>query len=191
MPKVLIATDWLAACAGCHMSLLDLDERLVELLHHVTITSSPVTDLKVPPESGVTVGVLTGAISNTHNVEVARRMRSRCQFLVAVGDCATFGGIVAARNLVGTEAALQRAYLETESTVDGLHPGLARAGAPAADGDRGAGRGARRRVPARAARPGRTISTSYSPSCWPVASRWCCRRRISGTTEEVRVQRVR
>ena len=49
MPKVLIATDWLAACAGCHMSLLDLDERLVELLHHVTITSSPVTDLKVPP----------------------------------------------------------------------------------------------------------------------------------------------
>ncbi|HSV93158.1 MAG TPA: hypothetical protein VLH81_08775 [Desulfobacterales bacterium] len=122
MPKVLIATDWLAACAGCHMSLLDLDERLVELLYHVTITSCPVTDLKVPPESGVTVGILTGAISNTHNVEVARRMRSRCQFLVAVGDCATFGGIVAARNLVGTEAALQRAYLETESTVDGRIP---------------------------------------------------------------------
>ena len=115
MPKVLIATDWLAACAGCHMSLLDLDERLVELLHHITITSSPVTDLKVPPASGVTVGVLTGAVSNTHNAEVARRMRSRCQFLVAVGDCATFGGIVAARNLVGTE--LFREFREVSPKV--------------------------------------------------------------------------
>jgi len=130
MPKVLIATDWLAACAGCHMSLLDMDERLVELLHHVTITSSPVTDLKVPPEAGVTVGLLTGAVSNSHNAKVAKRMRSRCQYLVAVGDCATFGGIVAARNLVGTEAALRRAYLETESTVDGLIPDSPELGRP-------------------------------------------------------------
>ena len=130
--RLRVATCSLAGCFGCHMSLLDLDERLVELLHHVTITSSPVTDLKVPPETGVTVGVLTGAVSNTHNVEVARRMRSRCQFLVAVGDCATFGGIVAARNLVGTEAALQRAYLETESTVDGLIPDSPELGKPLA-----------------------------------------------------------
>lgn len=132
MAKVLIATDWLAACAGCHMSLLDMDERLVELLNHVTITASPVTDLKVPPEAGVTVGMLTGAISNTHNVEVAKRMRSRCRYLIAVGDCATFGGIVAARNLVGTEAALRRAYLETESTVGGLIPDSPELGRPLA-----------------------------------------------------------
>ena len=130
MGNVLIATDWLAACAGCHMSLLDLDERLVELLYHVRFTSSPVTDLKHPPESGVTVGILTGAISNTHNIEVARRMRSRCTYLIAVGDCATFGGIVAARNLVGTQAALTRAYLETESTVDGLIPDSPELGRP-------------------------------------------------------------
>jgi NAD-reducing hydrogenase small subunit len=130
MAKVLIATDWLAACAGCHMSLLDLDERLVDLLNHVTITSSPVTDLKHPPESGVAVGVLTGAISNTHNIEVARRMRARSTYLVAVGDCAAFGGIVAARNLVGTPAALKRAYLDTESTVDGLIPDSPELGKP-------------------------------------------------------------
>jgi NAD-reducing hydrogenase small subunit len=130
MTKVLIATDWLAACAGCHMSLLDIDERIVELLQQVTFTSSPVTDLKRPPASGVTVGILTGAISNTHNIEVARCMRSRCQYLVAVGDCATFGGIVAARNLVGTPAALKRAYLDTESTVDGLIPDSPELGMP-------------------------------------------------------------
>jgi NAD-reducing hydrogenase small subunit len=130
MAKVTVATDWLAACAGCHMSLLDIDERIVSLLEQVEFTSSPVTDLKHPPASGVTVGILTGAISNTHNIEVARQMRSRCKILVAVGDCATFGGIVACRNLVGTEAALHRAYLETESTVEGLIPDSPELGRP-------------------------------------------------------------
>jgi len=130
MGKVTIATDWLAACAGCHMSLLDIDERVVKLLERVTFTSSPVTDLKHPPPEGVDVGVLTGAVSNTHNVEVARRMRERCKILVALGDCATFGGIVAHRNLVGTEAALQRAYIETESTVNGRIPGSPELGVP-------------------------------------------------------------
>jgi len=112
------------------MSLLDIDERIVPLLELVEFTSSPVTDLKHPPDSGLTVGILTGAISNTHNIEVARQMRSRCKMLVAVGDCATFGGIVACRNLVGTEAALQRAYLETESTVEGLIPDSPELGKP-------------------------------------------------------------
>ena len=132
MAKVKIATDWLAACAGCHMSLLDIDERIVDLLNDVEFTSSPVTDLKHPPEEGVTVGILTGAISNTHNVEVARQMRERCQLLIAVGDCATFGGIVAMRNMVGTRAALQRAYLETETTVNGLIPDSPELGKPLA-----------------------------------------------------------
>ncbi|MDD5711574.1 MAG: NADP oxidoreductase [Smithellaceae bacterium] len=122
MPKVKIATDWLAGCAGCHMSLLDMDERIVGLLESVDFTSSPVTDLKHPPDEGVTVGILEGAISNTHNIEVAKKMREKCQILVAVGDCATFGGIVAMRNLVGTDQALERAYLETESVCGGLIP---------------------------------------------------------------------
>jgi len=51
MAKVKVATDWLAGCAGCHMSLLDIDERIVKLLEAVEITSSPVTDLKHPPKS--------------------------------------------------------------------------------------------------------------------------------------------
>jgi len=122
MAKVKIATDWLGGCAGCHMSLLDIDERLVKLLESVEITSSPITDLKHPPEDGVTVGILEGAINNTANVETAKQMRERCKILVALGDCAVFGGIVTMRNLVSMREALQRAYVETESTVEGQVP---------------------------------------------------------------------
>jgi NAD-reducing hydrogenase small subunit len=130
MAKVKVATDWLAACAGCHMSLLDIDERIVKLLELVELTSCPITDLKVPPKDGVTVGILTGAVNNTYNVEVAERMRERCQILVGLGDCAVFGGIVTMRNLCGTEEALKRAYIETESTVDGKIPRHEELGVP-------------------------------------------------------------
>ncbi|HOK06237.1 MAG TPA: hypothetical protein PK836_05540 [Syntrophales bacterium] len=130
MAKVKIATDWLAGCAGCHMSFLDIDERIVKLLESVEFTSSPITDLKHPPEEGVTVGILEGAICNSHNVEVAKRMRERCQILIAVGDCAVFGGVPAMRNLCGTQEALKRAYLETESVVDGVIPDSPELGTP-------------------------------------------------------------
>ncbi|NPU85819.1 MAG: NADP oxidoreductase [Syntrophaceae bacterium] len=130
MAKIKIATDWLAGCAGCHMSFLDIDERIVQLLDAVEFTSSPVTDLKHPPKEGVDIGILEGAISNTHNVEVAKQMRERARFLIAVGDCATFGGVVAMRNLCGTDAALRRAYLETESVCGGVIPDSQELGKP-------------------------------------------------------------
>ena len=75
MGKVTVATDWLDICSGCHMAFLDIDERIVELLKHVEITSSPITDLKHPPEEGVDVGILSGAVSNTHQLEVSEEMR--------------------------------------------------------------------------------------------------------------------
>ncbi|HOJ22874.1 MAG TPA: NADP oxidoreductase [Armatimonadota bacterium] len=120
MAKVKIATDWLAGCAGCHMSLLDLDEELVTILGEVELTSSPITDLKHPPE--VTVGIVEGAVANTANINTLKEMREKCQILLALGDCACFGGIPTMRNLVGTEEALKRAYIETPSTVDGEVP---------------------------------------------------------------------
>jgi NAD-reducing hydrogenase small subunit len=112
------------------MSLLDIDERILPLLELVEFTSSPVTDLKHPPKEGVTVGILEGAICNSHNVEVAKQMRERCQILIAIGDCATFGGVPAMRNLCGTKEALKRAYLEAESNVGGLIPDSPELGTP-------------------------------------------------------------
>lgn len=120
--SVTIATDWLAGCAGCHMSLLDLDERLLAVASKATILSTPVTDLKHPPVQGVTVGILEGAVNNTANEAVARCMRSRCKVLIALGDCAVFGGVPTLCNAVKQAEALRRAYIETESTVNGRIP---------------------------------------------------------------------
>ncbi|MBN1642986.1 MAG: NADP oxidoreductase [Anaerolineae bacterium] len=114
--KVTLATDWLDVCSGCHMSILDIDERIVELIKHVQITSSPITDLKHPPEEGVDVGILTGAVSNTHQLEAARLMRERCKILISLGDCAVFGGVCTMRNFFDVEDVLEYGYVKTMST---------------------------------------------------------------------------
>ena len=77
MAKPKVASDWLAGCAGCHMSFLDIDERIVALTELVDLRATPITDLKEPDESGVDVGILEGGISNTYNEEVAKKMRAR------------------------------------------------------------------------------------------------------------------
>ena len=120
--KPTVASDWLCGCAGCHMSLLDMDERLVEIIQRVELTATPITDLKHPAASGVDVGILEGAVNNSSNEEVAKRMRERSKILVAMGDCAVFGGIPTMRNRGCRQAALRRAYVESESTVDGQVP---------------------------------------------------------------------
>jgi NAD-reducing hydrogenase small subunit len=93
-----------------------MDERLVSVIELADLRATPITDLKEPDESGVDVGILEGGINNTANEEVAHRMRKRCKVLVALGDCAVFGGVPAMRNFFTLEETLRRAYVETEST---------------------------------------------------------------------------
>jgi NAD-reducing hydrogenase small subunit len=51
MAKPKVSSDWLAGCAGCHMSFLDIDERIVKLVELVDLRSTPITDLKHPDEA--------------------------------------------------------------------------------------------------------------------------------------------
>ncbi|MBI3945738.1 MAG: NADP oxidoreductase [Armatimonadetes bacterium] len=120
MSKPKIATVWLGGCSGCHMSLLDLDERLVEMAKAATLTASPITDIKEPPE--VDVVLVEGAVCNTENLAVLRKVRERAKILVAFGDCACFGNIPTMRNFFALEDVLQRGYVDTESTATGEVP---------------------------------------------------------------------
>ena len=120
MAKPKVATVWLAGCAGCHMSFLDIDEAILEVANLVEFTASPITDFKEFPQ--VDVGIVEGAVANTENVEVLKKLRANCKILMAWGDCACFGGIVTMRNLFEKGEVLRRGYIETESTVDGKIP---------------------------------------------------------------------
>ncbi|WP_119352665.1 NADP oxidoreductase [Azohydromonas sediminis] len=114
--KPRIATVSLAGCFGCHMSLLDIDERLFELAELVTFDRSPLTDLKHCGDCDI--GLVEGGLCNAENVHVLREFRARCKVLVAVGACAINGGLPAQRNALDVGRILLDVY-------DHGRPGLA------------------------------------------------------------------
>jgi NAD-reducing hydrogenase small subunit len=110
MSKPKIATTSLAGCFGCHMSLLDIDERILELAELVEFDKSPVNDLK-KFTGQCAVGLIEGGCCNEENVEVLRDFRKHCDILISVGDCATMGGVPALRNTLPLRECLEEAYL--------------------------------------------------------------------------------
>lgn len=109
--KLRIATCSLAGCFGCHMSFLDVDEALADLIEHIEFDRSPFTDIKHVSESGVDIGLIEGGLCNKENVEVLREFRARCTTLVAVGACAMYGGVPALRNDIPVSELVAEAYL--------------------------------------------------------------------------------
>jgi NAD-reducing hydrogenase small subunit len=106
-----IATVWLGGCSGCHMSFLDLDERLIELAGKMDLVYSPIADIKEFPE-GVDVTLVEGAIATVEHEEMAHRIRRRSRYVVSFGDCAVTGNVTALRNTLPVENVLHRSYIE-------------------------------------------------------------------------------
>ena len=109
MAKKRIATTSLAGCFGCHMSILDIDERILELAALVDFDRSPIDDIKHITQR-CDVGIIEGGCCNAENVETLREFRRHCDVLVSLGDCATMGGIPAMRNTVPLQECLDEAY---------------------------------------------------------------------------------
>jgi NAD-reducing hydrogenase small subunit len=94
--KLRVATTSLAGCFGCHMSLLDIDERIFELLGRIELDRSPLDDIKHCGPCDL--GIIEGGICNAENVQVLREFRGKCRRLLAIGACAVTGGLPAQRN---------------------------------------------------------------------------------------------
>lgn len=106
--KIKIATTSLAGCFGCHMSFLDIDERLVSLADVAEFDRSPLTDIEHCGPCDI--GLIEGGVCNSENVHVLREFRANCKILVAVGACAINGGLPALRNFHPLEECLLESY---------------------------------------------------------------------------------
>ncbi|HBA85979.1 MAG TPA: NADP oxidoreductase [Verrucomicrobia bacterium] len=123
MEKPKVATTSLAGCFGCHMSLLDIDERILQLIDLVDFNKSPINDIKTFT-ARCAVGLIEGGCCNEENVHVLQLFREHCDILISVGDCATMGGIPAWRNTLPLKECLDEAYLNgpTVHNPSGLIP---------------------------------------------------------------------
>lgn len=114
MIKLKLATVWLDGCSGCHMSILDMDERLLAIAELVDIVYSPIVDTKEYPEH-VDIALVEGAVASVDDEKKINKIRAHSKLLVAMGDCAVAGNVPSMRNPIGPEAILERAYIENAS----------------------------------------------------------------------------
>src|SRR5574337_1512991 len=108
LPKVRIATTSLAGCFGCHMSFLDIDERILDLMQIAELDRSPLTDIKHCGPCDI--ALIEGGCCNAENVYVLRELRANAKILVAVGACAINGGLPALRNKLDVGEILSEVY---------------------------------------------------------------------------------
>ncbi len=122
MSKPRVATVWLDGCSGCHMSLVDLDERLLDIFERADLVYGPLVDVKEFPED-VDVCLVEGAVSSEDDLERIHVVRERTKTLIAFGDCAVTSNVPGMRNPIGVQPLLDRAYLEN-ATLNLMVPDL-------------------------------------------------------------------
>ena len=110
MSKPIVATTSLAGCFGCHMSILDIDDRILDLIELVEFNKSPINDIKKFTKK-CDIGLIEGGCCNSENVHVLKDFRENCKILISVGECAIMGGLPAMRNGIPIRECLEEAYI--------------------------------------------------------------------------------
>lgn len=116
--KKRLATVWLDGCSGCHMSFLDMDERLVDLAGLVDLVYSPLVDIKEFPED-VDIALVEGAVSSEEDFHKIQMIRGKTKTLVSLGDCAVTANVPGMRNPFSTKSVYDRAYRENATLGQG------------------------------------------------------------------------
>ncbi len=119
MNKKRMATVWLDGCSGCHMSFLDIDERLLTLNGVADLVYSPLVDAKVYPED-VDLALVEGAVSSEDDLHKIQTVRQRTKTLVSLGDCAVTANVPGMRNPFGLKPVYDRAYRENVTFDPGI-----------------------------------------------------------------------
>lgn len=116
--KKIIATASLSGCFGCHMSFLDIDLRLLDLIELVEFNKSPFTDIKKFTKR-CDIGIIEGGVGDSKNYQTLKYFRENCNILISIGECAIMGGLPALRNNIPLSECLNEAYHNAITAVSG------------------------------------------------------------------------
>ncbi|MDP4224406.1 MAG: oxidoreductase [Bacteroidota bacterium] len=123
-PKIKLAVYWGAACGGCCVSVLDVHERLFDVIEAADLVFWPIAldikyhDVEAMPDNHIDLTLFNGAVRNSENEHMARVLRKKSKILVAYGSCAHLGGIPGLANFSSKEDIFRRVYEECESVIN-------------------------------------------------------------------------
>lgn len=121
MAKLKLALYWAAACGGCDVAVLDINEKILDVAALADIVLWPIAldfkykDVKAMEDKSIDVCLFNGAVRNSEQEEIAKMLRAKSKTMVAFGSCACFGGIPALANFTNRAEIFERAYVEAPS----------------------------------------------------------------------------
>ena len=127
MAKLKLAIYWSASCGGCDVAILDIAERVLDVIAIADIVFWPVAtdfkykDVETMADNSIDVCLFNGAVRNSEQEHIAKLLRAKSKALVAYGSCACFGGIPSLGNFNCRAEAFQRAYIEAPTNVNTDH----------------------------------------------------------------------
>lgn len=137
MPKPKVAFYWCAGCGGCEEAVVDLAEKILDVVAAVDIAFWPVAldfkkeDVEALADGELAATFINGAMRFSEHEEMARLLRAKSQYVVAFGSCAHLGGVPGLANLWDRDSIFQYVYREAP-TVENSEDVFPR---PAAGGD--------------------------------------------------------
>jgi len=121
-PKLKLAIYWGAACGGCCVSVLDVHEKLFDVVANADLVFWPIAldtkyrDVEDMEDKSIDITLFNGAVRNSENEHMAHVLRQKSKILIAYGSCAHMGGIPGLANFYDKESIFRRVYEESEST---------------------------------------------------------------------------
>ena len=120
--KLQLAFYWAASCGGCEIAVLDIDEKILDVIEIADILFWPVAidtkykDVEAMEDKSIDVCFFNGAIRTEEQEHIAHLLRKKSKILVAFGACATNGGIPGLANIANRDEVFNVAYIDNPST---------------------------------------------------------------------------
>jgi len=121
--KLKIAFYWAASCGGCEIAVLDLNEKILDVVQLADIVFWPVAidvkykDVEAFPDKHIDITFFNGSIRNSEQEHMAKMLRKKSKTLVAFGSCAHEGCIPGLANLTDRQGVFEQVYIKDKSSV--------------------------------------------------------------------------
>jgi F420-non-reducing hydrogenase small subunit len=118
--KLKVAFYWAASCGGCEIAVLDINEKILDVLQIADIVFWPVAmdikykDVEAMPDKYIDICFFNGSVRNEEQEHMAKLLRQKAKTLVAFGSCAHEGCIPGLANLHDREEVFEKVYLKSD-----------------------------------------------------------------------------
>lgn len=131
MAKPKLALYWAASCGGCEITVLDIEEKILDVAEFFDIVFWPCamdfkySDVEQMEDKSIDITLFNGAIRNEENDYMAKLLRNKSKLLIAFGSCAHEGCIPGLANLFTKQGVFDFAYRDSvslEEKTKGIYP---------------------------------------------------------------------